>query len=317
MNDNGPTVAFGFEGIPGHDKSSNRGEFSASACGNGTYGGAGTYIATVSGLWDNMLADGRKFFNFDSSDFHDPANDFWPGEYEKTYVKVKDADNDGIYTQEDVINGLRSGNAFSVHGDLINELDFRVFNGASVKNQSATNSATMGETLSVGKGNKITVQIRFKGPAGNNCKPGVNASAGHVCASPVVHHVQLIQGSIKPKKASKFLEDGVTPNPAFNAIDNTVAGIVRTFDASSWSIDDEGFTTMSFVVPHVRNDMFFRVRGTDLGYNIVKMDSTNTKIVYGTDAAGSPLLNTPGVSNADMAWDDLWFYSNPIFVKVM
>ena len=71
MNDNGPTVAFGIEGIPGHDKGPNRGEFGTSACGGGTYGGAGTYVATVGGLWDNLLADGRKFFNFDSSDFHD------------------------------------------------------------------------------------------------------------------------------------------------------------------------------------------------------------------------------------------------------
>ena len=33
LNDNGPTVFFGFEGIPGHEKSSNRGEFGTGACG--------------------------------------------------------------------------------------------------------------------------------------------------------------------------------------------------------------------------------------------------------------------------------------------
>lgn len=95
MNDHGPTVAFGFEGLPGHDKASNRGELSATACGGGTYGGAGIYIAQVGGLWDSLLADGRRFYNFDSSDFHDPANDFWPGEYEKTYVKVKGSGRPG------------------------------------------------------------------------------------------------------------------------------------------------------------------------------------------------------------------------------
>ncbi len=310
MNDNGPTVAFGFEGLPGHDKASNRGEFSGSACGGGTYGGAGIYIAQVGGLWDSLLADGRRFYNFDSSDFHDTPNDFWPGEYEKTYVKVKGSGHGGTYTQEDVIDGLRSGNAFSVHGDLINELDFRVFPGASF----GSRSATMGETLSVGKGEKVTVRIRFKSPAANNCKPGVNASAGYVCALPVVHHVQLIQGRINPTKAKKFLGDGVTPNPAYNSIDSTAAGIVKTFDASSWRIDEEGFTTMYFVVPHVRNDMFFRIRGTNLPYHEVRYDATGTRIVYGTDAAGSPLQNTPGTNNAEMAWSDLWFYSNPVFV---
>ena len=318
MNDNGPTVAFGFEGIPGHEKSSNRGEFGAGACGGGTYGGAGIYVAQVGGLWDNLLADGREFYNFASSDFHsDTGADFWPGEYLKTYVMVKDLDDDGIYSQEEVVDGLRSGNVYSVHGDIINELDFRAFHGASIRNQSATKSATMGETLSVGKGEKITVQIRFKTPVINNCKAGVNASAGYVCQVPAIHHVQLIQGRINPTRASKLINNDPTqPNPAFNAIDPTVASIVETFDASSWTIDDEGFATMAFTVPHVRQDMFFRIRGTNLDYNVIKKTTDGTKIIYGTDASGNPLINTPGANNPDMAWDDLWFYSNPIFVKV-
>lgn len=318
INDNGPTVAFGFEGIPGHEKETGRGGFGAGACGGGTYGGAGYYIATVGGLWDNLLADGRKFFNFASSDFHNDAGaDFWPGEYLKSYVKVKDANNDGIYTQEDVVNGLRSGNAYSVHGDIVNDLDFRVFHGSAGENKKARghNNATMGETLTAEKGDKITVTIRFKTPAANNCTAGVNASDDYACKAPSVHHIQLIQGRINPAKASKFLVDGVTPNPEYKAIDSSVAGIVRTFDASSWSTDDQGYTVMSYVVKNVQNDMFFRIRGTNLGYDVKKLDATGTKVVYGTDATGSPLINTPGTSNADMAWDDLWFYSNPIFVK--
>ncbi len=319
MNDKGPTVAFGFEGIPGHENGPNRGEFTASSCGGGTYGGAGTYVATVGGLWDNLLADGRKFFNFASSDFHaDQAKggvDFWPGEYLKSYVKVnhyshdnRHCSHDEDFTQEDVVNSLRSGNAFSVHGDIINKLDFEVRNGEK--------SATMGETLTVKRGQKIAVHIRFRSPATNNCKAGVNASDGYVCAPPSVHHVQLIQGRINPTKVSKLLSDGLTPNPAFNTIDPTIASVVKTFDASSWKTDDDGFTAMTFKMPKVESDMFFRIRGTNLDYNAVKMDAGGTKIVYGTDADGNPLINTPGTNSADMAWDDLWFYSNPIFVTV-
>ncbi len=309
MNDNGPDVAFGFEGVPGHDKGPNRGEFGANACGGGTYGGAGIYIARVGGLWDNLLADGRRFFTFDNSDFHDDGTnagiDFWPGQYEKTYIRVKDADLDGVFTQEDVINGMRSGNSFSVHGDLINELDFRVFHGNSVKSQGGSNSATMGETLSVGRGEAITVQIRFRSPRSNNCA---------TCPPPSVHHVQLIQGRINDTKAAKFLADGVTPNPAFNAVDNTVASVVQTFDAGSWTTDADGHTTMTFAVPHVRHGMYFRIRGTNLGYGYEVRDTQN-RIVYGTDAGGNPLLNTPGASNEQAAWADLWFYSNPVFVS--
>lgn len=316
LHDNAPDVVFGFEGIPGHQKSTQRGEFGTSSCGGGTYGGAGVYVAEVGGVWDNLLADGRRFFLFASSDFHGTKNDFWPGEYTKSYVKVKDDTlKNGAFTAQDVVNGLRSGNAFVVHGDLINELDFRAFPGSSVKNQSGNNSATMGETLWVGKKQKITLQIRFKSPETNNCTPGENASQDHVCRAPVVHHVQLIQGRINPTKAAKFLEDGVTPNPAYNTVDPTVAEVVAVFDATPWKIDESGYTTMTYTVPHVNSDMFFRIRGTNLGYGEVKMDAAGN-VIYGTDAEGNPLRNTPGTNSADMAWDDLWFYSNPIFIKV-
>jgi hypothetical protein len=303
MNDTAPTVFFGFEGMPGHQKAGNRGEFSGSACGGGSYGGAGTYIATVGGVWDSLLGDGRKFFNFVSSDFHMTRDDFYPGEYSKTYVKVKDNEHkDGTSTRRDILDGLRSGNSFAVHGDLIDELDFRVFSGAPFGNHSAT----MGETLSVGTGEKITVQVRFKSPAGNNCKPGVNAVSASACVPPIVHHIQLIQGRINPTRAKKLLDDGVTPNPAYNSVDSGIASIVKIFDVSSWKKDGEGFTTMNFVVPRVGSDTFFRIRGTNKGYNEAGQ----------TDEIGDPLLDTPGANNADEAWKDLWFYSNPIFVKV-
>lgn len=312
LNDNGPDVFFGFEGIPGHEKPSNRGEFGTGSCGGGTYGGAGLYVAQVGGVWDNLLADGRKFYNFASSDFHNDAGaDFWPGEYLKTYVKVKDLNDDGRYTQNEVLAALRSGNVYSVHGDLINELDYRVV----FKTPYGTRSATMGETLAVKKGNKVAVQIRFKTPATNNCEAGVNASAGYVCQPPSVHHVQLIQGRINPTKASKLIDNNIdSPNPAFNAIDTSVAGVVKTFDATSWSVDDQGYTTMTFNAT-IENNTFFRIRGTNLGYGVSKMSGSS--IVYGTDATGNPLRNTPGTNTADMAWDDLWFYSNPIFVTAL
>jgi hypothetical protein len=72
---------------------------------------------------------------------------------------------------------------------------------------------------------------------------------------------------------------------------------------------------MTFTVPHVLNDMFFRIRGSNLDYG-VEMKNGSGQIIYGTDEYGSPLKNTPGTNNADMAWSDLWFYSSPIFVKV-
>jgi hypothetical protein len=303
MNDNGPDVAIGFEGIPGHQKSSSRGEFGSGACGGGTYGGAGFYIAEVGGLWDALLGDGRAFFNFASSDFHDTPNDFWPGEYQKTYVKVKGSGKHGAVDQYDIVDGIRSGNSFTVNGDLIRELDFKVLSDA----RHGQKSATMGGTLSVRKGETIVVRIRFKSPERNNCQAGVNASAGMVCADypPAVHHVQLIEGNVNYKKAHKFLRDG-SENPAYAVDTNPTAVVAKTFDASSWTVDCQGYTTMTFVVPKVHDDMYFRIRGTNKGYSEAGQ----------TDEVGNPLLDVPGTNSADEAWKDLWFYSNPIFVNV-
>jgi hypothetical protein len=303
MNDNGPDVAFGFEGIPGHQKDPGRGGFGGGACGGGTYDGAGFYIAEVGGLWDALLGDGRGFFNFVSSDFHDVDNDFWPGEYQKTYVKVKASEKHPRITQEDVVDGLRSGNSFAVSGDLIDELDFTAFSPSG----HGGDSATMGETLSVRKGEKVVVRIRFRSPKSNNCQAGENASAGFVCAEypPVVHHVQLIEGNVNYKKARKFLPDG-SENPAYAVDTNPTTAVVKSFDATSWKVDREGYTTMTYVVPKAHENMYFRIRGTNKGYGEPGQ----------TDEVGSPLLDAPGSNNADEAWKDLWFYSNPVFVKV-
>jgi hypothetical protein len=297
MNNTAPSVFFGFEGMPGHQKASNRGEISATSCGGGTYGGAGTYIATVGGVWDNLLADGRKIYNFVSSDFHITRDDFYPGEYAKTYIKTKDTTTPGNFTQQDILNGMRSGNSYAVHGDLITDLDYKVI----FKTPYGNKSATMGETLPLKAGNKVTVQIRFKDGSTNN--------NGDVAT---VHHVQLIQGTMNPAgRASKFNADG-TPNTAFNTVNPAVATVVGTFDNDStstnpkWTVDAQGYKTITYTTT-VQNDTFFRIRGTNLGYNV-------TDPAFGTDAAGNPLKNVPGTNSVTAAWKDLWFYSNPVFV---
>src|SRR5262249_33421637 len=70
--------------------------------------------------------EGRNFFTYASSDFHSrgaykaserfSTTDFFPGEYEKTYIPSKP--NSGLRPQ-DVLDGLRSGNAYYTQGDLV------------------------------------------------------------------------------------------------------------------------------------------------------------------------------------------------------
>jgi hypothetical protein len=284
LNNAGPSVAIGFEGMPGHQKSSNRGEYSSAADGGGTYGGAGVYIAQLGGVWDSLLAEGRNWFTYVSSDFHSTTNDYYPGEYAKTWSFVVDSNGDGTYSQEEVVSGIKSGKSFSSHGDLINGLEFRAVAGGR--------KAGMGEWLSLSSPLNVTVTIRFRVPASN--------SRGDV---PVVDHVDLIAGTITGK-VSKYLADGITPNPAYSQVASD-SHVLATFRSSDWSVGPDGFATVTAQVP-VSSSTFLRLRGTNLA------PSTAGE----TDASGNPLLDPPGTNDGNKPWADLWFYSNPIFVKI-
>jgi hypothetical protein len=116
LNDQAPRTAFGFESMPGHQKGTNRGEYAGMSVGGGTYGGCGIYAAKVGGLWDAMLGEGRAWWLFANSDFHNDRDvgtsqgaDFWPGEYQKTYTYVTNR-NDAAA----LLAGLRSGNNWVV-----------------------------------------------------------------------------------------------------------------------------------------------------------------------------------------------------------
>jgi hypothetical protein len=287
LNDAGPDVVFGFESAPGHQKSSGRGGYSANAYGGGTYGGVGSFAATVGGLWDALLGEGRAFWLFASSDFHGTSGDFWPGEYQKTYSYLKDVNDNGEYDGEDIAASLHSGNSFIVFGDLINELQF------TVRDRIHGTAATMGETLNIRRNGMIEVKIRFKSPDVNYHND-----------APAVQHVQLIAGEVTGR---------LTPDmPAYaTSGENTTTRVVATYDPTSWTQTDDGYTECTFRMRRVNKNMYFRVRGNNL--------APNTQ--YETDEMGNPLFDNLvhdglGIDGADEAWADLWFYSNPIFVSI-
>jgi hypothetical protein len=283
MNNAGPDVCFGFESMPGHQKSPERGEYKVSSktYGSCTYGGCGFMSAKVGGLWDAMLSEGRHFWLFANSDFHDIANDFYPGEYQKNYVNVA-AKNDA----QAIADGLRSGNCFVVTGDLVDELRF--FAG----------SATMGQTYNASS-NSLTVYIKIHDPNTNNAG-GVN---------PALNHIDLIAGTVAGK---------ISPSDAAYKVDQvSTTKVIARFDATGGVADGKGMVSVKwkdlgngykeivYTVSNVASNMYFRLRGTNLGLNVANQ----------TDADGNPLPDTLLEPNsATKAFDDLWFYSNPVFV---
>jgi len=292
LNNAAPDVAFGFESIPGHQREHDRGSYGTGAVGKGTYGGAGIFVAKVGGLWDALLGEGRRWWVFANSDFHDLDGDFWPGEYQKTYTFVVDGDRNGDISAQEIVDALRSGNSFVVHGDLINALDFHA--------QYRADFATMGQELVMEKGQKLKIKIQFKSPSVNNNGDPVQ-----------IDHIDLIAGEVTGIVAPD--------SPDYTKAVNETARVIATFTAKDWKLNEDGWYTVVYHIKNVDKSMYFRLRGTNLP------PGTPCE----TDGQGNPLLDradadlNPGCDDffltydkSDEAWRDLWFYSNPIFVTI-
>lgn len=299
FNNAAPDICFGFEGAPGHQVNHWRGFGNEvdTATGEskdfgGTYGGVGYYTAEVGGLWDALLGEGRHWFNFANSDYHAHwtagGDDFYPGEYQKTWVYAVDADHDGKYSLNEIADGLRSGNAYFVHGDLINYLNFEA--------ESYDGKASMGNDLVIDGSSRfsrgVVLTIRFKSPKTNN-----NGD------TPIVDHIDLIGGEITGK---------ISPRDSnYTKATNDTTKVIARFTAADWTRTRSGYYEIKYRVGNLHKDMYFRLRGTNFPVGTA----------YETDSEGNPLpdylaTTNLGLDGADEAWADLWFYSSPIFVYV-
>ncbi len=301
LNDLAPSIVFAIEGMLGNQMEPDRGGYAspyieANALSR-TYGGCDSVIAKVGGVWDALLGEGRRMWSFGDSDFHFKtaadmySSGYFPGEYTKNYVWV---DGDGMPA---LMRGLRSGKAFSVTGDLVSALDFAVVGPAG-------GPAEMGGELGVARGSKVTIKIRFKSDLPSNYETSVGS--GNVPgALPVVDHVDLIAGDVGAKA-----QPGT---PAYDLATNASAHVVARFTAKDWVTDAAGFHVVTYELT-ADKDQYFRLRGTNLGPD-----------VPGETENGEPLADAKidivdhharfdAINNRNYA--DLWFYSNPVFVKI-
>lgn len=223
FNNTAPKIAFGMETQPGHHASDNRGEYRPrrnnfggdlgrlDSVGGTTYGGTGVYGAQVGGVWDALLGEGRNFWFFASSDWHNrgifgpddrrSTQDFYPGEYQRNYTMVRRTRARPKLRPQTIVDGLRSGNGFVDNGQLIDRLAFVAcignrerggrFDGnadaltnaavetlAVLAARSNSNTAfaakrcaTMGEKLVVPQGRDVVVSIVVRDPSGTNYSP--------------------------------------------------------------------------------------------------------------------------------------------------
>ena len=326
FNNAGPRIAFGFESMPGHGAESNRGSYTTSAVGGGTYGGTGVYAAEVGGVWDALLGEGRNWWFFASSDYHNRGSfgpdqrettaDFFPGEYTRDHVMVRKGSNS--LSAEGIIDGLRGGNSFVANGQLIDRLSFtvcaanpglpRAANKALVEKAAAAavsknaevridGCATMGEKLVVRPGADVIVTIAVRDPVGTNNSPYsfANPSLKQINVTqplnaPVLDHVDLISGNVTgyvdPSNLASYA-GAWTANKGTPAAVNTSTKVAKVFDKTGWTAAADGTLTMSFRVSGVKASQYFRLRGTNLPANVP----------YETDANGNPIKDFDSAGN--------------------
>ncbi|MEL6367110.1 MAG: hypothetical protein AAFR91_00435 [Pseudomonadota bacterium] len=358
-----PDISFGMETQPGHQPAYDRGTYAARRPSSGlwTFGGTGCYGAAeaarpgldfdgnpldpaevaalgvttsdlrkvticrpgIRTMWDAMLSEGRRFWFFASSDWHnrgafgpldfESTLDFYPGEYQEHFSYVIDRPERD--PAQDIIDSLRSGNSFAVQGQLITS-KFKFEACASKR------CATMGETLQVRDGQLVTVRLRMVDPDGENNSPYKfdNPSLKQIgldvpISEPVLAQVDLIAGAV-----DEFIEP--TDPEYYNPLAPETTRIEKSWIGSELGRSRNGSISLTYRF-RAEGDSYIRARGSNIPAgtpNERDMDGNplpdNLSDNIPCDDAACP-PHIAGVLDADVeAWSDIWFYANPIFIEV-
>ncbi|MGI5453007.1 PHP domain-containing protein [Streptomyces sp. CA-249302] len=309
-----PTIAVGMEGAPGHqagglpkpngpggargiyDNSPSADSFAAYPLESyRTWGGFDWMTATVGGLWDSLLAEGKPWWITANSDSHnvyadtavrgpnsdfnangrynDPVyggglnltdTDFWPGQYSRTHVGA------ASFSYQSVMDGIRAGRVWVDHGGLISGLDARLRGGGR--------AVTLGGVLHVRRGSQVDLVVEVSLANGPNWAQFV----------PALARVDVVQGDVTGPVADK--DSFATPNTK----------VVKSFEVNKAT----GSVRLTYSLGRLDKPVYVRLRGTDGNRGAVGINGA------AVDPAG-PAMDVLG--DAD-PWKDLWFYSNPMWV---
>ena len=319
--DAAPEIMIGMEGAPGaqgaaipgwRGPTSIRGEYENKPSAQSwpgypadaylTYGGFDWTTATVGGLWDSMLAEGRLFSVTSNSDAHrivfdtwkngdwqpgqsfdttgklpDPVNtdtpqpgsDFWPGQFSRTHVGVT------RYGYRAAMAGMRAGRVWLDHGHLLDGLEVRL-----TRDGDRGRDVTLGGRLRVRKGEKLTLNVTVTTASRPNPQ-GI---------LPQLAHVDVIRGAVRGPVADR---------DTWKAPDTRVA-------ASKDVSGRTGTYTMRIPLAAGEESFYVRLRGSDGNRN-------GTGYLGASVDPHGPVPHAPGDGDP---WADTWFYSNPVFVDV-
>jgi hypothetical protein len=312
-----PHIAVGMEGAPGHQAAGiaapagmgrARGLYDGSPGPQSfpgyplesyrTFGGFDWMTATVGGLWDSLLAEGKPWWVTANSDSHhvyadtaiagpntnyeangkhtDPVyrggldlgeGDFWPGYYSRTHVGAAEC------SYAAVMSGIRAGRIWVDHGRLVDGLDVQL----RTTGRWDHSSTTLGGVLHARRGSTLELVVTIDLATQPNWAQFV----------PRLAKVDVIQGDVTGPAADR----------------DTIAAprtkVVKSFDTSSAT----GTVRLTYPLGRLDRPIYVRLRGTD-------GNRTAPGLLGATVDAAGPAMDVLG--DAD-PWKDLWFYSNPIW----
>jgi hypothetical protein len=225
-----------------------------------TWGGFDYATAQVGGLWDSLLAEGRPWWITANSDNHltyldtrevgntsaafylengnrgvrtdgHPPHpeypDFWPGFYSRTYVGADRRDYLSI------MDAIRNGRMFLVHGGLVDAVEVRVRTGAGP-------GVTFGDRTWVRRGRPVAVDITITLAS----RPNFNGDL------PRLATVDLIKGTVT----------GPVGGDARDTLSAPGTSVVRSFEVARSARRTVRF---SHIIRDTAEPFYLRLRGSD------------------------------------------------------
>ncbi|WP_353649982.1 PHP domain-containing protein [Nakamurella sp. A5-74] len=310
-----PRIAIGMEGAPGHQAAgipkpfgpgSGRGYYDNSpdpvASFPGyplesyrTFGGFDWMTSTVGGLWDSLLAEGKPWWITANSDSHQvwadtsqrgPGSDFTTNGYynDPVHITAPQLGNGdfwpGYYSRTHV-----GAKGFSYAAVMDGMRAGRVWvdhggllDSLDVRLTAGGHQTSLGGVLTARRGTPVTLQIRINPAQHPNWSQFL----------PALAKVDVIRGAVTGPVSNK---------DTFTAPETRV---VKTYDVSGQS----KVIVLNYNLGRLDDGFYVRLRGSDGKRLAVGLNGATV------DPAG-PKMDTVG--DAD-PWDDLWFYSNPMWI---
>jgi hypothetical protein len=258
-----------------------------------TYGGFDWLTAKVGGLWDSLLAEGRAWWITSTSDSHQVQGD--------TYTQgIQDYTTTGtvgapVPSATPVVRGdfwpgyysatlvsAKKRNYLSVmralKSGLIVAAHGGIVDGVDVRMRSLGDGDRRGATLGGRTWTRRGTNVEL------TFKVLLSGSPNHAGFVPKLAAVDVIAGPITGAAADR--DTFTAPNTK----------VVKTFEVPT---NAKRSATFRHVFPNVETSFYVRLRGSD-----------GNRLTPG----GDPVLDVVG--DAD-PWQDLWFYTNPVFVDVV